>query len=212
MTSTDLKISAVLQAAGSASRMGFRPKCLIEIDGIPLIVKKIQALQNAGVQDIVVVLGHYAKEIEPLIQHLNIHIVQNPNPDQGQISSQRLGLQHISNDSNTVIMALADQPLIQEHDISHIITEYQNRPKGIEWVYPMIDRQPGNPVIFSITVATSILSKEDTYGCRDWRNQNSEAVHGVLSANQHYVLDIDTPNDLIKISQQTGHLFSWPVQ
>ena len=63
MTSTDLKISAVLQAAGSASRIGFRPKCLIEVDGIPLIVKKIQALQNAGVQDIVVVLGHYAKEI-----------------------------------------------------------------------------------------------------------------------------------------------------
>ncbi|MSQ56614.1 MAG: nucleotidyltransferase family protein [Limnohabitans sp.] len=212
MAPTELNISAVLQAAGLASRMGFRPKCLIVVDGTPLIVKKIQSLQTAGINDICVVLGHYAKNIEPIIQHFNINIVHNPNPDQGQISSQRLGLQNISNHSDAVIMALADQPLIQEQDISHIIIEYQNRSMGIEWVYPIIDGQPGNPVIFSTTVAKSILSNNDSYGCSDWRNQNSEAVHGFLSANQNYVLDIDTPDDLIKISQQTGHLFSWPMQ
>ena len=32
-----LNVGAVLLAAGSASRMGHRPKCLLELDGVPLI-------------------------------------------------------------------------------------------------------------------------------------------------------------------------------
>ena len=62
-----LKIGTVLLAAGSASRMGHRPKCLLELEGEPLIRRQLRALLDAGVDEVVVVLGHYADRIEAVI-------------------------------------------------------------------------------------------------------------------------------------------------
>jgi molybdenum cofactor cytidylyltransferase len=42
-------LSAVVLAAGAASRMGHRPKCLLELDGVPLIVRLLRALREAGI-------------------------------------------------------------------------------------------------------------------------------------------------------------------
>ncbi|OOG80147.1 hypothetical protein B0E41_21165, partial [Hydrogenophaga sp. A37] len=42
------QLGAVLLAAGSASRMGHRPKCLLELDGEALIRRQIRGLLGAG--------------------------------------------------------------------------------------------------------------------------------------------------------------------
>jgi glucose-1-phosphate thymidylyltransferase len=42
-------------AAGAGSRLGHRPKCLLQLDGVPLILRQISALKAAGVDDLVVV-------------------------------------------------------------------------------------------------------------------------------------------------------------
>ena len=62
-----LRTAAVLLAAGSASRMGGQPKCLLQLDGRSLIVRQIQALQAVGLNDIVVVLGHYSPAIAAVV-------------------------------------------------------------------------------------------------------------------------------------------------
>ena len=77
-------IGAVLLAAGSASRMGHRPKSLLELDGVPLIRRQMLALSGAGVKDIVVVLGHYADRIKEAIRELPATLVHNPDPDAGR--------------------------------------------------------------------------------------------------------------------------------
>ena len=87
-----MRCSAVLLAAGSASRMGHRPKCLLERDGLALIRRTALALLDAGVNEVVVVLGHYAQEVAPALKGLSVRTVTNPHPEQGIISSQRLGL------------------------------------------------------------------------------------------------------------------------
>ena len=86
-------VGAVLLAAGSASRMGHRPKSLLELGGVPLIRRQLIALSGAGVDEVVVVLGHYADRIEEAVKEFPVTLVRNPDPDAGQISSLRLGLQ-----------------------------------------------------------------------------------------------------------------------
>ena len=61
-------VGAVLLAAGQATRMGNRPKSLLQLGGVPLIRRQLIALSGAGVDEVVVVLGHYADDIEPLLQ------------------------------------------------------------------------------------------------------------------------------------------------
>ncbi len=59
---------AVILAAGRGRRMGHlsddRPKCLIDLDGVPLIERQIAALRRGGVDEIGVVRGYRAEMID----------------------------------------------------------------------------------------------------------------------------------------------------
>ena len=50
-------ISAIVLAAGTSSRMG-SPKSLIRVGGRSILVHVLEAVRDAHVDDIVVVLGH----------------------------------------------------------------------------------------------------------------------------------------------------------
>ena len=84
-------VGAVLLAAGSASRMGHRPKALLQLGGVPLVRRQLIALSGAGVDELVVVLGHHAERIEPEVRDFPVTLVRNLDPDAGQVSSLRLG-------------------------------------------------------------------------------------------------------------------------
>ena len=56
-------VGAVVLAAGAGSRLGGRPKCLLELGGVPLIRRTLIALSGAGVDEVVVVLGHHAAQV-----------------------------------------------------------------------------------------------------------------------------------------------------
>jgi choline kinase len=60
-------VRAVILAAGRGSRMGHlgadRPKCLVELEGQPLIARQIAALRRGGVDQIGVVRGYRAETI-----------------------------------------------------------------------------------------------------------------------------------------------------
>ena len=61
-------LRAVILAAGRGSRMGQltddRPKCLIELEGKPLIERQVEALRQGGVDEIGVVRGYRAEMID----------------------------------------------------------------------------------------------------------------------------------------------------
>lgn len=207
-----LVVGSVLLAAGSASRMGNRPKCLLELGGVPLIRRQLIALSGAGVDELVVVLGHYADQIEPAVMDFPVTLVRNPDPDAGQVSSLRLGLQALSSKTDAVLVALADQPLINSQDINDLIGAYKKRPEGTQVVQPTVDGQPGNPVMFSGEVRDQILAGEAKIGCKQWQAAHPDAVHRWETANQRYRTDVDSPEDIEALAARTGHRLRWPVE
>lgn len=207
-----MTVGAVLLAAGSGSRMGGRPKALLELGGVPLIVRQLVALSGAGVDELVVVLGHHAEQIEPLIQHFPVTLVHNPRPDDGQVSSQRLGLQALSSKLDAVLVALADQPLINEQDITALIGAYKKRPEGSSVVVPRVRGEPGNPVIFGAQVREQILAGDANVGCRQWRAAHPAQVASFETDNRRYRLDVDTLDDIERFERDTGHALRWPAR
>lgn len=204
------KVGAVVLAAGSASRMGGRPKCLLELDGVSLLRRQWIALSGAGVQDTVVVLGHYAQRIRQAVSDMPVQWLTNPDPDEGQESSLRLGLQALSADVDAVLVLLADQPLIEAQDLQDVIAAYAQRPTLTQLVRPVVNGLPGNPVMFSRAVAQDILAGSPTMGGRQWQQQNPQQVYRWHSTNGHYRADVDSPEDLLALAQQTGLQLSWP--
>lgn len=204
-------VGAVLLAAGPASRMGHQPKCLLELGGVPLIRRQIIALSGAGVDELVVVTGHYAELIEPVVQDFPVTLVRNPDPDAGQTSSQRVGLAALAGKLDAVIVALADQPLLNAQDITALIGAWKKRAPGVEVVYPEVGGERGNPVIFSAAVREQVLAEGPDFGGREWQRAHPDAVAPFVTDNRRYKVDLDTPEDLQRFEQQTGHALRWPA-
>ena len=210
-----MTVGAVLLAAGAGARLGGRPKALLELGGVPLILRQLVALSGAGVDEVVVVLGHHAAAVEAAIRAFPITIVHNPAPDDGQASSVRVGLRALSSRIDAVIVALADQPLIDAQDIVALIGAYKKRGDAA-MVVPHVatetgEREPGNPVIFDAALREPWLAGDANGACRQWRMANPERVRWFDTDNRRYRIDIDTPEDLARFTAATGHMLQWPA-
>jgi molybdenum cofactor cytidylyltransferase len=207
-------LGAVLLAAGAGARLGGRPKALLELGGVPLIMRQLITLSGAGVDEVVVVLGHHAGAIEPVILHLPITIVHNPAPDDGQVSSVRIGLRALSPRLDALMVALADQPLINEQDITALIGAFKKRGDAA-MVVPRVKTEdgaalPGNPVIFDAALRDEWLAGSADLACRKWRLAHPDRVRWFETDNRRYRVDIDTPEDLQRFTATTGHTLLWP--
>lgn len=205
-----LVVGAVLLAAGSGSRMGNRPKSLLELGGVPLIRRQLIALSGAGVDEVVVVLGHHAEAIEAAVQDFPVTIARNTDPDAGQASSARVGLQALAGKLDAVIIALADQPLVNAQDITALIGAFKKRGDAA-MVVPRVAGEPGNPVMFEVALREEWLAGQADAACRQWREANPQRVHWFDTDISRYRVDIDTPDDLERFRERTGHELRWPA-
>ena len=205
-----LVVGAVLLAAGSGSRLGGRPKSLLELGGVPLIRRQLIALSGAGVDEVVVVLGHHADVIEPAVREFPVTLARNPSPDDGQASSVCVGLRALTGKLDAVIVALADQPMINAQDIAALIAAFKQRGEA-SMVVPRVAGEPGNPVIFEAALRDEWLAGDADAACRRWREAHPERVHWFDTDNRRYRVDIDTPDDLKRFTERTGHELRWPA-
>ncbi|MBA2961709.1 MULTISPECIES: nucleotidyltransferase family protein [Ramlibacter] len=209
-----MAVGAVLLAAGAGRRLGGRPKALLELAGVPLVMRQLVALSGAGVDEVVVVLGHHADAVEAAIGQLPITLVRNPSPDEGQASSVRAGLRALSPRLDAVLVALADQPLIGSQDITMLIGAYKKRGDAM-MVVPRVatgdgEPRPGNPIIFDATLREQWLAGAADLACRKWRDAHGELVRWFDTDNRRFGIDIDTPDDLERFAASTGHRLTWP--
>ena len=205
-----LVVGAVLLAAGSGSRLGGKPKSLLELGGVPLIRRQLIALSGAGVDEVVVVLGHHADAIEASVRDFPVTLARNPSPDDGQASSVRIGLQALAGKLDAVVVALADQPMVNAQDITELISAFKKRGAA-QMVMPRIAGEPGNPVIFEAALRDEWLAGDVNAACRRWREANPDRVHWFDTDNSRYRVDIDTPEDLQRFTERTGHTLRWPA-
>jgi CTP:molybdopterin cytidylyltransferase MocA len=207
-------VAAVMLAAGSATRMGGRPKCLLQWDGQSLIVRQIGAWRAAGITDIVVVLGHYAPAIAAVLHGLSVQVVHNPHPEEGQASSLRIGLQASAQacpHAQGYLIGLADQPLITASDITDLLQAHQERPAGCTFTQARVAGQPGNPVVFTPEVREALLAASGEWGGRQWQQAHPEQVYRWASGNAHYTMDLDSPEDVQAFTLRTGRDLVWPA-
>ncbi len=204
------RVAAVLLAAGSGSRLGTRPKCLLELDGVPLVLRLLDALAQAGVAERVVVLGHHADAIEPVLAGRPERVVHNRDPEADQVVSQRLGLAALDGSADAVIVALADQPLVDAQDLRALIEAFAARASGTEVLVPQVAGERGNPVIFSAVVRGAVLAGPATFGARQWQAAHPAAVARFVTDNPHYLTDIDTAEDQARFERETGRALRWP--
>jgi molybdenum cofactor cytidylyltransferase len=204
-----VRIGAVLLAAGEGRRMNGIAKAAIEMQGVPLIKRALFGLSGAGVDEVVVVLGHQADLLEKMVQDFPVTIVRNPNYASGQMSSVQLGLENLTGTFDAVLICLADQPLLNTQDLTALIGAFKKRSSG-SIVIPRVHGQRGNPIIFDWQVRNEILAGQKNLGCRNYIDKNPELVSPFDTDNDHYVVDLDTPEDVEKLQKRLGLILKVP--
>lgn len=204
-----LVVGAVLLAAGEARRLGGRPKSLLELGGVPLIRRNLFALSGAGVDEVAVVLGHRAEEVESVLLDFPVTLVRNPDYASGRNSSVRAGLAALSARLDAIIIALADQPLINAQDVTALISAFKKRGTASA-VVPYVDGERGNPIILDAAIRESVLAGDSHFGCRQWLAAHPEQVLRFDTDNRHYRVDVDSPEDIEQFATQYGHALRWP--
>ena len=119
-------ISVIILAAGQSKRMG-QPKMLLPWGNVTVIEHVVLTFLNAGLEEIVVVTGGANAQVEKIIERYPVRKILNPGYAAGEmLSSLQYGLRVLPPQSQAVLVALGDQPQVQESSIRSICEAYEN--------------------------------------------------------------------------------------
>lgn len=106
-----MRVAGLVLAAGAGRRFG-GGKMLAELEGRPLLAHVLDAAHEAGLAELVVVLGADADRVRRAVDLSDARVVVNPNPARGLSSSLRLGLASLGADVDAALVLLGDQPRV----------------------------------------------------------------------------------------------------
>ena len=201
--SSPLSLAVLLLAAGQGSRLGFHPKALLKKGCVTLLNRVLDAVEHFNPIEFIVVTGFHGDAIEQSLAQMDssfsrsIRLLRNPNPETGQASSVRLGIEALHSNFDALLIALSDQPTITTAEISQLLSRFSQRRKGTEIVLPMVYAQRGNPVLFSKKALQNTLAIPDL-SCRAYMDAHPEQVQVWHTNNAAFVCDVDTPQDMKK--------------
>ena len=196
------KLAALVVAGGYSSRMGqFKP--LLPFHGSTVIENTIGSFQAAGIDEITVVVGHRADELQSLLHPLPVRCVPNPNYDSGMFSSIVAGLQSLPSSIDACFLLPADMPLVRPGTIKQMAEAYGKN--GYQVTYPIFQGQRGHPPILAATLFGTILAGSGEGGLRALLDKYEAAAGEVAVFDEGIHLDMDTPADYSACLELAGH-------
>ena len=191
------RIAALLLAAGLSTRMGAINKLTVKIGGTEMVRRAAENLIAAGL-DVFVVLGHEREEVAQALSGLDVTLVDNPDYREGQPTSMRAGLKAIGLAYDGVLVALADQPLLEVGDISALLAAY-NASGQSKIMIPFHQGRRGNPIVLPRKIVEEIGERPVNFGCRKFIEGNPDRITIYQAANDHFTRDVDTPEALAEL-------------
>jgi len=182
-------VSAIILAAGESKRMG-EPKLLLRFGSSTILEQTIDNLLNSRVAEVIVVLGHRAKEMMSLIADRPVAIAVNSDYHKGMSTSIAAGLSLINDKSQGIMLALADQPLVDSQTIDRLMEAFGSHDKGI--TIPVNKGRRGHPVIFAIRYRSELLRLTGDIGGREIINRYPDDTLEVAVSCEGICVDIDT--------------------
>lgn len=185
-------ISGVVLAAGTGSRFG-GTKQIVVVDGKPLAQHAIDALAEAGVDEIVVVTGHDAVAVaSALTLPPDARIVWNKAYRDGQATSLAAALHAIDDDSEAAVILMADQPGVTPDVIRSLVLRFRETRRQV--VRAMYADGPG-PSLLSREIYAEAGHLHGDVGARVLIASHPAWVEEV-TVDGRAPRDIDTAHDL----------------
>lgn len=189
-------ISAILLAAGESSRMG-RLKVVLPLGDTTVIRRAIRNLFDAKVEEVVVVLGHRASEIKKHIRDFPVRIVINRRYREGMLTSIWAGIAAADPNAEGLLLALADQPMVEPRIIRKVISAFRTSPARV--VLPEYEGRTGHPIALDPSLRPQIMKLDVKHGLRALTHSPELPALRVPVNSPWVRFDLDTPEDYRKL-------------
>jgi molybdenum cofactor cytidylyltransferase len=188
------RICAIILAAGESKRMG-RNKLLLSFQGKPIIHAVIELAMQAGMEQILVVLGAFREELLPVIEEFHVKHCYNNNYKQGMLSSVQCGFLNLPDGIDAAILFLGDQPMIPLEAARRLAEAYEKSKKGI--IVPVYGDKRGHPLLIDMKYYAAIAKLDHATGLRALLVTHAEDVLEVQMDLQEILRDIDNEQDYL---------------
>jgi molybdenum cofactor cytidylyltransferase len=186
-------IAAVVLAAGRATRFG-STKQLERHRGTPLVLHAVAAAREAGIDEVVVVVGHDAERVTAAVAD-QAPVVVNERYRQGISTSLVAGIDALGDDVEAAIVLLADQPAITAGHLRSLIAAMSSRPEPI---LRLVYADGRGPTLLRRGVWDQVRTLTGDAGARTLAEQRPDLVFEVTVAGAAPI-DVDTREDLRRL-------------
>jgi molybdenum cofactor cytidylyltransferase len=194
-------IPAIVLAAGRSSRMG-RPKATLPLDGGDTFLSRIvRTFLAAGVDDVVVVVGHDAEAIVNSFTEtgLRARFVANLDYDRGQLSSLVAGITVVDRPGVTAaLVTLVDVPLVSPATVRAVLDRYRLTHALV--VRPTSGARHGHPLLIDRSLFDALRAADPDAGAKPIVRAHASVAGDVDIADEGAFTDIDTDEEYRRIT------------
>ena len=186
----------IILAAGASTRLG-RPKQLLPWQGKTLLQHAVETALTITTQP-VVVTGCNADQLAAGVDHTQVHLVFNPEWEQGIASSIRCGLQALLNRTpppDQVIFMVCDQPFVSPGLLLDLINERQKSHRSI--IASSYAGTLGIPALFDKTHFAQLLDLQGDTGAKKLIQKDRDVAFVDFPKGE---IDIDTVGEYEKLT------------
>lgn len=191
------KVTAILLAAGLSTRMGDF-KQLLPFRGKTIVETCVDTILASTADNLVVVVGHRATEVEATLSGSPLRIVCNDDYALGMSTSVVAGVR-AAGDADAVLVCLCDQPQLPVAVFDAVLDAYRRTRAPI--VVPSIAGDTGHPVVFDMSLRDEILGVDPSQGLRSVTYAHRGEVLRVPVDTVGVLDDIDTPDDYDRLKE-----------
>jgi molybdenum cofactor cytidylyltransferase len=189
-------IPAIVLAAGRSSRMG-RAKASLPLGGDHTFLTRIvRTFLDAGVDDVVIVVGHEADEIVGTFaaSGLPARFVVNREYDRGQLSSLVAGLGVVDRPGvAAALVTLVDVPLVSAATVRALVECYHRTHAPI--VRPTSGARHGHPLLIDRSLFAELRAADPSAGAKPVVRAHASPAGDLAIDDEGAFLDIDNEDE-----------------
>jgi molybdenum cofactor cytidylyltransferase len=200
-------ILAVVPAAGRSERMG-RPKLALPLGDRTVLEHVVAALRAGGADHVLVVLGPFVPELEPLAAAAGADVCRLPVATADMRATVEHGLRwleerHRPLPDDAWLLAPADHPSLDPAVVRDLCEAF-GRDRSHSILIPVHAGRRGHPALIAWRHVAGIRALPPDRGINAYLREHSIETREVPAASTGVLCDLDTPEDYERLRRQ------WP--
>jgi molybdenum cofactor cytidylyltransferase len=173
-----------------------RNKLLFDLGGEPVVRRGVRTALQAGLDPLVVVLGHEADAVRAALASLPCRFVVNPAHADGMNSSVSAGFAALPSDVAAGVVVLSDMPLVSAEMIAALVERYRTGDALL--VFSEYDGVQAPPTLFDRSLFGELAGPEGK-GCGKRMRRRHPDAASIVAWPAEALADLDVPEDYARV-------------